>query len=123
MPTSQSDVRVVTGQTTNATPLTILTYAHLDAACMASEAVVQARDAAGNVKTWKLALVTKRTAGGNTAAVGSLQNLMTAQGDSALSSAAATISASGTNVVVQVTGIAATTINWRVVYTCEIHQP
>lgn len=72
MSTSQTDRQVQTGQTANATPLAILTYAHPDATGMYSKAKVVAVDGSGNTKAWEVALCTKRVSGGAVALVGAL---------------------------------------------------
>ena len=112
MAANATDRKTATVQTTTADVTTLLTYAHPDASGAVIQAVVTAYDGSGNVKGWLMELVTKRVAG-TLSAVGSLQSLMTAQGDAGLATAVAIITTSGTNVIVQVTGIALTTINWR----------
>ena len=122
MAANATDRKTATVQTTTADVTTLLTYAHPDASGSIIEAHINAYDAVGNVKGWVMTLVTKRVAG-TLSAVGSLQSLITAQGDAALTTAVAIITTSGTNVIVQVTGIALTTINWRVRVTIDLLTP
>lgn len=64
-------------------------------------------------KVWRLGCAFKRAVGGSAALIGTVQNLMAAQGDTALSSATATLVASGGTIVPRLTGIAAN-ITWEV---------
>jgi len=70
-----------------------------------------------DVKTMKVGGTVKRAAAGAASIVGTIQSILTAQGDVGLAAAIATLVASGNTVVPQVTGIAATTIIWDVWHT------
>lgn len=117
-----TDQKTAVVQTTTVDATTLLSYAHPDASGSVIQAVVNAYDGSGNVKGWVMTLVAKRV-GGTLAAVGALQSLITAQGDAGLATAAAIITTSGTNVIVQATGIALTTINWRARVVVDILTP
>jgi len=110
-------------QTTNAVATTILTYSHPDNSAQYSKAFVTAYDGSGNVKAWEMALTSKRVSGAAVSLVGTLQSLITAQGDVALATVVAIMTNSGNDIIVQATGIALTTINWRVRFIADIHTP
>jgi len=122
MASSITDSKVATAQTTGALATSILTYAHPDASGSVCQAVVVAYDASGNTKGWVMTLVAKRVSG-TLGIVGALQSLITAQGDAGLATAACIISTSGTDVIVQATGIVLTTINWRARLIVDILTP
>lgn len=77
-----------------------------------AELTVIARSGA-DVKAFKFGAAVKRPSGGSAAIVGTVQDLITAQGDAGLAAAVATIVASGNDIVAEVTGIAATNITWE----------
>lgn len=99
-------------QTTNATPLAIGTRTLPDASVAIVSAHVTARVAAtGASAGYTLRAVVKRHAGGVATLVGSVTQSNVNE-DAGISSANATIVVSGNAWAVQVTGIAATTIDW-----------
>ena len=122
MATSATDQKTAITQTTNATPTNLLSYVQPNSSGAVIQVSLIAYDGSGNVKGWLLEAVTKRVAD-SLSVIGSVQNLMTAQGDVGLATASATIVISGANVIVEVTGIAATTINWRVRVTIDLYTP
>lgn len=104
------DLRRLDGQTTNATPLTLLTIPLPAAGNVVVQAFVVARDTAGNSKSFNV------NAGGKSVAsvatvLGAVTSLLSV-GDAGAALWTATLIASGSDLVVQVTGAAATTIDW-----------
>jgi len=61
-------------------------------------------------------LIRYKNVGGTLTQLGSTQTIGTDFEDAALSAADVTVTTSGTNILVQATGIAATTISWKPVY-------
>lgn len=70
-----------------------------------------------DVKAFQVGGTVKRASGGSAAIVGTIQSLLTAQGDAGLATAACSIVSSANTVVPQVTGIVATNITWDVWFT------
>ena len=107
----------MSARTTNATPATMVNGARTGIFIMSTgvatlTGTVHAVDAAaGDVATWRVEAVIKRsTAGTVTIAAGATPTSL--YGDAALATAACAIVVSGSNVQVQVTGIAAKTLVW-----------
>lgn len=104
------DLRRIDGQTTNATATTLMTIPLPTAGNIALQAFVVARDSAGNSKSFNLNAGAKSVA--NVATVlGAVVSLLSV-GDVGAALWGATVTASGGDIVVQVTGAAATTIDW-----------
>jgi len=111
---THADLQRGTVQTTNATPTTIITYSGLSANDRSVQIVVRMTGLKNNYTEaagYYLAGTFRRT-GGTITQVGSTsmlsQNEDTASWD-------ATFTVSGTDILVQVTGVAATTIDWKAV--------
>jgi len=102
-------------QTTNATPAIAYPVSIPANSMYQIDAKVFARNAAGTVQGfWRLAGIGQRGAG-SASIVGSVINIIAAQKDALALAWDATLSASGNNINVNITGAAATTINWLVV--------
>lgn len=95
--------------TTNATPQTICTIPLTAGMSALLESKVTAKAGDLNIAWYKVDVGIKRASAGG-AVVGLTAS--TAQEDAALVTASVAVVASGNDVLVQVTGIAATTINW-----------
>lgn len=111
---THADLQRGTVQTTNATPTTIITYSGLSANDTAVQIVITVTGLKNNFTEaagYFLSGTFRRT-GGTITQVGS--TLMISQNEDT-ASWDATLSVSGTDILVQVTGVAATTINWRAV--------
>ncbi len=107
--------------TTNATPLNVAAAASTigDGFEAIFELHVIAKSGV-NVKGFKAWGAAKCAIGGAVTIVGTVQSMITAQGDAALATALASVVANGNTVVPQLTGIAATTITWDVHF--EVHR-
>lgn len=70
-----------------------------------------------SAKSFQVAGTVKRASAGSASIVGTIQSLLTAQGDAGLAAALCSIVATGNTVVPQVTGIVATNITWDVWFT------
>lgn len=114
-----------TNTTTNATPTELFTdgvsarYALADNSAVKFTWEVIARSTAGAVAGFKVSGVIKRNSGAGTTALVGTPVLETTGADSALSTATVTATADAVNgaLAPQVTGVAATTIEWVVVMT------
>lgn len=96
--------------TTNATVTTLLSIALPTAGNVVGQAFVNARDAAGNSKSWNVNFGGKSVAGVATV-LGAAASLL-AVGDAGAAAWTVSVSASGANLLVQVTGALATNIDW-----------
>lgn len=105
----------VIGQTTNATPLTLISIPLLAGQTAILNVIAVARDTSGNVRS-STKKATIKNVSDTLSIVGLVQDIITPVTDVNISSASFTITTSGTNMLLQATGIAATTINWKISY-------
>lgn len=102
-----------TTNTTDATPTTIATYP-LATAGQEIEISVSVHGEQSTNHVFYKRLARAKNASGTVSIVGTPDTIGTDFEDGALTSASITVTTSGTNVIVQATGIAATTITWKV---------
>lgn len=100
-------------QTTNETPTTAITYALPSTGLGRFTIEVVARSTGAVCSSWRFERTFRRDGGGAATALGSAPT-QTRENDLAAASWAASISASGNNAIIQVTGAGATTIEWFV---------
>lgn len=109
--------------TTDATQTTCGTYTIALATVVNCTAFVEAYSAAtGDAKVFQIVGAVERIAGG-AVILGSVLNLITAQGSAGATTWAATIDVSGNDLRGRVTGALATTISWRVRLEIDVHTP
>lgn len=100
-----------TAQTTNATPTTLYSYALGTGKTMRIEADILG--SSGNNRMRGITTATVKNISGTLSVVGaSPVDIAAIVQDAALLTASYTITVSGTNVIIQVTGVLATTIDW-----------
>lgn len=99
-----------TAQTTNATTGTLATHTPTDSTVVTIHAVVSARKNDGTQGAGYTLMGTFRRSGGTTTQIGSTTILAAVEDDAAWDASFAT---SGADVQVRMTGVAATTIDWR----------
>ncbi len=80
---------------------------------------LNAKSTAGDVFAGQLVRVVKRIGAGNAAPVGT-QVVLSSQKDTGANTWAATLGGSGANIIITVTGSAATTINWNISATASV---
>jgi hypothetical protein len=105
------------GTTTDTTPLVLGAFAVPPNTSILAEVWVQARNpSTGAAKSWREVIAAKRTGSGAVVLMGSQNTAaMVAAGDAtAMTACSIAASVDATSVGVQVTGPAATTINWTV---------
>lgn len=105
------DVQAMTLQTTNATPGNVLTIAIPTGGVVVVEVVVVARIGTVSSGAGYTTQATYKNNAGTVTLIGAALAPLIAE-DAGLASASIALAISGTNVNVQVTGIAATTIEW-----------
>ena len=124
MATKLWDRKVATVQTTDATKTTVLTYAVPDETVLHIFAHPGGMvNGGGNSAFYEVIAAFKRTGGGNVAQVGSTLLRGAAGGLEDDMNWTADIEASGTNVIVTVTGVAATTIDWICMAELYVYTP
>lgn len=110
--TIANDIQVGTLQTTNATPGNVVTVAIPTSSVMLLNVFITGRQGTVTAAVgYELVGVYKNSAGTVTL-IGAVATPLTAE-DAGLAACAVALVISGTNVLVQVTGIAATTIEWN----------
>lgn len=114
------DIPVKYRKTTDATPIT-LTYTPPTTSTGRLTVVVTATNGT-SVKVWNLWVQVKRGAG-NVSIVGAVVNPIATQGDAGASTWTAAVTVSGANVVLTLTGQAATTIHWLVEFGGRVFNP
>jgi hypothetical protein len=98
--------------TTNATPVAIVTYALPSGSAAYVDAVISLRNTGnGDGAALRISRCVKNVSG-TASTIGSVNNIVTLTADTSLTLASATIAVSGASVVVNVTGVAATNIEW-----------
>ena len=95
--------------TTDATPTAVMTFAPVDLTTSLVTITTQAIKSDGTVAASYVNVVTMRRSGATTTQVGSTTALVTHEDTGSM---ACTVAASGANIVVTGTGVAATTIRW-----------
>lgn len=73
---------------------------------------ITARDSSGNSAIWRKAVCVKRVLDGNVSIIGSIIDLISPQKDLGAALWNVTLVADGGNLVVKVTGVIGSTINW-----------
>ena len=125
MPSIINDQKTAAVQTTDATLTTIATIPITASSTTVIEAIVTALQSTfANGRIWQF-LIGARDNAGVSVLLGTLQGLigLTGQGDVGSNTWLADMVLSGTSIVVRVTGVVATTINWRVDYKIKTHTP
>ena len=126
MPSIINDQKTAAVQTTDATLTTIATIPITASSTTVIEAIVTALQSTfANGRIWQF-ILGARDNGGVSAILGTLQGLLNGllgQGDVGSNAWTADLIISGTNVLIRVTGLVATTINWRVDYKIRTHTP
>lgn len=118
LPESQSNNTL---QTTNATPSTVLPIP-LTSSGDYLRVTVQMAGKTGNDMLSGVKYATVKNVAGTLSIVGgSVQDIVTTLTDGVMSGASWAITTSGTNVIIQVTGIAATTINWSAIIKYKVN--
>lgn len=107
--------------TTNATPSTVLSIPIPNDGDYSTITVdMTGKSTNDYIRGIKTATIANKS--GTLAIIGTTpQDIVTTISDAALATATFTITTSGTNAIIQVTGIAATTINWRAIITYKIN--
>lgn len=108
--------------TTNATPTTVFTYPVPSGASILAKTKIIARASDGTSASWQIDATAKNLAG-VMSIIGTVSNLLSPQKDTAALLWNATITNSGTDVTVQVTGGIATTINWFCIVGVDVFSP
>lgn len=112
-PIQVSDKTMSTVQTTDSTQTTIATLAIPNGSSGLIEAFIIARDGNGATAAWNVLQAFKNVS--NTVSlVGSLGSIYVPTPDAGIATASVTVTASGSNVLVKVTGIIASNIAWQV---------
>lgn len=123
MAVSADNASVTIVSTTDATQTTCGTYTIALATVVNITAFIEAYSAAaGDAKVFQLVGGIERIAGG-AVVLGSILNLIAAQGTAGATTWAATMDVSGNDVRVRVTGALATSISWRVRLAVDVHTP
>ncbi len=123
MAVSATEVKVSLVQTADGTQTTCGSYTIALATVVNITAYIEAYSAAaGDAKVFQLAGGIERIAGG-AVILGSVLNLITAQGTAGATTWAATMDVSGNDVRVRVTGALATTIEWRTRIVVDVYTP
>ena len=99
-------------QTTNATPLNAITIAIPTNGCYSITAEVFGKNASNTDRLHGIKRATIRNNAGTLSLLGTVKDISTTDREGTLSTASFTITTSGTNALIQLTGVAATTIKW-----------
>jgi hypothetical protein len=108
--------------TSNATPATLTTYTIPDNSVGVIEVTMSAAETDASAGITGKKIVRYRKAGG-TITLGSITSILADEVDAGASGATWTIDDASNNVIIQVTGVAATSIEWKVVATLTIKIP
>lgn len=123
MAASVNERVIALASTTDATQTTCGTYTVALATVINATAYIEAYAAAtGDAKVFQLVGGIERIAGG-AVILGSILNLIAAQGSAGATTWAATMDVSGNDVRARVTGALATTISWRTRIEIDVHTP
>ena len=110
-------------QTTDGTQTTCGSYTLATATVVSITAYIVAYSAAaGDAKVFQLTGGIERIAGG-AVIIGSILNVITAQGTAGATTWSATMDVNGNDVRVRVTGAALTTIEWRTRLVVDVYTP
>ena len=118
-----TDQKDGTVQTTNATATTAVTYTVPANSIAIVYAYVMALNAAAGDSKGFTPWASVLREGGAPAVVGSVVNMITPQGSAGATTWTSTIAISGNDVIVQVDGAIAATIEWRVRLVVEYYTP
>lgn len=123
MATKAFEQKLATVQTTDGTTTTCGTYTLPTATVINITAFIEAySSAAGDAKVFQVTGGIERIAGG-AVILGSILNLITAQGTAGATTWTATMDVSGNDVRVRVTGAVATTVDWMARLEIDVYTP